>query len=79
MYSVVLRADTVDTTKSLNDTHRVPMDIVVNQIVAILQVLTLGDTVGSNQNINLLLHIGEDNRLLLRDRRDYLQSGTESL
>ena len=45
----VLTTDTVDTTKTLNDTNRIPMNIIVYKIIAILQVLTFRDTVRCNQ------------------------------
>ena len=37
---LVRAADTVDTTETLNDAHRIPVDIVVDEIIASLQVLT---------------------------------------
>ena len=50
---LVFAADTVNTAKTLNNANRVPMNIVVDKIIAVLEVLTFGDTVGSNQNINI--------------------------
>ena len=35
---LVLAADTVDTAKALDDAHRVPVDVVVRQQVAILKI-----------------------------------------
>ena len=43
------RADPVDAAKTLDDAHRIPMDIVVHDCVAVLQVLTLADTVSCDQ------------------------------
>ena len=49
-----MAADTVDTPKTLDNTHRVPVNVVIDQIVAVLQILTLGNAVSGNKNINLL-------------------------
>ena len=48
----VAAANTVNTPKTLNDAHGVPVNIIVDQIIAILQVLAFGDTIRRNQNIN---------------------------
>ena len=45
---LIFAADTINTSKALDDTYRIPVDIVVDQVVAILQVLTFGNTVCSN-------------------------------
>ena len=37
------RADAVDAAESLDDPHRVPVDVVVDQVVAVLEVLALAD------------------------------------
>ena len=66
----VSAADTVDAPEPLDDAHRVPMNVVVNQVVAILQILTFGDTVGRNQHINLRRVVRKKNRLVLRNRRE---------
>ena len=50
---LVFAANTVNTTEALNNADRIPMNIVIDKIVTILEVLTFGDTVGSNQNINI--------------------------
>ena len=56
--TVIFTADTVDSPEPLNDADRVPVDVVVDEIVAVLQVLTFGNTVGGNQNIKLILASG---------------------
>ena len=56
---VVLAADTVNSPETLNDAHRIPVNVVVNEIVTVLQVLTFGDTVGRNQNVKLILASGQ--------------------
>jgi hypothetical protein len=50
---LVLAADAVDTAEALDDAHRVPVDVVVHQQVAVLQVLALGDAVGGDENVDL--------------------------
>ena len=54
----VRRADAVHAAKPLNDAHWVPVNVVVDQIVAVLQVLAFGDTVGADQQVNFLGFIG---------------------
>ena len=40
LYHSILTADTINSSEALNDTHWVPVDIVVYAIIAVLQVLT---------------------------------------
>ena len=47
---LVPTADTVDTAKTLDDSDRIPVDIIVDQIITVLQVLTFGNTVSGNQD-----------------------------
>ena len=66
----VARAESVDAAEALDDAHRVPVDVVVDQVVAVLEVLALGDAVGGDQEVDL----GGLGRVdlsspLLRDRR----------
>ena len=60
---VVSAADTVNSPEPLDNADRVPMNVVVDEIVAILQVLTFGNTVGRNQNIKLVGTSGQEYRL----------------
>ena len=39
----VFAADTVDPAKPLDDAHRVPVDVIVDEVVTVLQVLALAD------------------------------------
>ena len=55
--NIVLRADSVNTSKALNNAHRVPVDIVVYEIVAVLQVLSLADAVSSYEHLNFFLDV----------------------
>ena len=41
----VLAADTVDAPETLYDAHWVPMDVVIDEVIAVLQVLSLADAV----------------------------------
>ena len=45
----VFTAKTVNTAKTLNDTYRIPVNVVVDERIAILQVLPLTDAVGGYQ------------------------------
>ena len=47
-------AHAVDTPEALDEPHRVPVDVVVQHGVAVLQVLPLGDAVGGDQQIDLV-------------------------
>jgi hypothetical protein len=63
------RADAVDAAEALDDAHRVPVDVVVDEPVAVLQVLAFGDAVGGDQQVELAL-VGEFGRALLGARRE---------
>ena len=67
---VVLGTDTVNTAEALNDADRIPVDIVVDEVVAVLQVLAFGDTVRSDENFNLFVNIGIDGIFFLGNRRE---------
>ena len=49
----VLRPDAVDAAEPLHDAHGVPVNVVVHQVVAVLQVLALGDAVGGYQDVDV--------------------------
>src|SRR5690606_11299085 len=63
------RSDAVDAAEPLDDAYRVPVDVVVDEIVAVLEVLALGDAVRCNQDVQLGRLVGYDQVLLLRARR----------
>lgn len=48
-------ADSVNTSETLDDTDRVPVNVVVDEVVAVLKVLTLADAVRGDEKINLAL------------------------
>ena len=47
------RPQAVDAPEALDDAHGVPVDVVVHQAVAVLQVLALGDAVRGEEDVNL--------------------------
>ena len=56
---LVFTANSVNSSESLYDAHGIPMYVVINKVVAVLQVLTFGYAVGGNQNVDVagvLLH-----------------------
>ena len=56
---LVPAADSVYSSEPLDDADGVPMYVVINKVVAVLQVLTFGYAVGGNQNVDVdgvLLH-----------------------
>ena len=55
---LIFTADTVNSPEPLNDADRVPVNVIVDEIVAVLQVLAFGNTVGGNQNIKLVITSG---------------------
>ena len=57
---VVSASDTVNSSEPLDNANRVPMNVIVDEIVAILQVLTFGNTIGCNQNINFIGAAGQE-------------------
>ena len=62
---VIFAANTVDSPEALNDADGIPVNVVVNEIVTILQVLAFGNTVGGNQNVEFVLASGHQNSLPL--------------
>ncbi len=58
---LVSAANTVDSSKTLDDAHRVPVNVIVDQIIAVLQVLAFGNAVCRNQHINLRGTAGHQN------------------
>ena len=78
----VLRTQAVDTAEALDDAHGVPMDVVVHQAVAVLQVLALGDAVRREDDVDLaerplaLRQLLGDGR---EPRKDVLEGGPGEL
>jgi len=59
------RADTVYAAKALDDAHRIPVDVVIHQIVAILQVLAFGKAVRGNEHVYFGRLLRQQKRLAL--------------
>ena len=50
---VVDAADTVNAAKALDDANGIPVDIVVDEVIAVLKILALGNAVRGDEQINL--------------------------
>ena len=70
LHHMAAAADAVNPPEAPDDPHRVPVDVVVHQVVAVLEVLAFGDTVGGDQQVKLGL-LGHSRHLaaLLRPAR----------
>ena len=51
----VLAADTVNSPESLDNADRVPMNVVIDEVIAILQVLTFRNAIRRNQDIKFII------------------------
>jgi hypothetical protein len=56
---VVARADAVDAAETLDDADGVPVDVVVYEQVAVLEVLAFADAVGGDEQVDFLALVGE--------------------
>src|SRR5690349_5147038 len=45
----------VDATKALDNANRVPVDVVIDDSVTVLQILAFGDAVGGDENVDFLV------------------------
>ena len=78
----VFRSQAVDAAEALDDAHGVPMDVVIHQAVAVLQILALGDAVGGEDDVDfaelplLLRQLLGDGR---EPREDVLEGGPGEL
>ena len=63
---LVRRTDTVDTTETLDETNRIPMDIKVNLRISILQILTFRQAVGGYQDIYAIIYLLQGLCIILR-------------
>ena len=62
-------ADPVDPSEPLNNADRIPVNVKINQVVAVLQVLTFGNAVRRDQHVNFRRIVGQQQRFVLGDRR----------
>ena len=46
-------ADSVNTAEALDNAHGIPVDVVIDQVVAVLKILTLADAVRRDEKVNL--------------------------
>ena len=68
LYGCVLRTNAVNSPESLDNAHRVPVDIVVDQVITILKVLPLRNTVSTDEDIELSRLFREHKGLLFSSR-----------
>ena len=47
-------ADTVNAAKALDDPDRIPVNVVIDEQIAVLEVLALGNAIGGDKQVNLL-------------------------
>ncbi len=52
---IINTADPVNPAKTLDNANRIPVDVIVDQIVTVLKVLAFGNTICCNEDINLLI------------------------
>ena len=69
-------ANAVDPAEALDDANRVPVDVVVDQLVAVLEVLTFGDAVGGDEQVDFAF-AGQVGRPLLGPRRERREDAGE--
>ncbi len=46
-------ADGIDTAKALNEAYRIPVHVVVDEVIAILKVLAFRDAIRSDEQVDL--------------------------
>jgi len=71
------RADAVNAAEPLDDAHGIPMDVIVHEIVAVLEVLALGDAVRRDEDVDLALDLWIAAFLVLGMRRKERQERIE--
>ena len=73
----VLRADAVDAAEALDDADRVPVDVVIDEVIAVLEVLAFGDAVGGDEHVDFVLHVGQQQSFFLgyrgEEREQFLE------
>ena len=53
LYLLIPAADAVDAPEALDDAHGVPVDVIVDKVVAVLEVLTFRDAIRSDQDVDV--------------------------
>ena len=64
LHGFIARADAVDTPEPLDDAHRIPVDVVVDQQVAVLKVLAFADAIRGDQQVDFLALVRKAGRLI---------------
>ena len=62
-------SDSVNAAKPLDDPDRVPVDVVIDEVIAVLEVLALGDAIGGDEQVDFAVDFGIEQILFLRARR----------
>ena len=75
--NAVAAADAVDAAEPLDDAHGIPMDIVIHEIIAVLEVLPFGNAVRCNQEIDICTVGKPERRTVFRDGRETRQDFIE--
>ena len=73
----IFAADAVDAAKTLDDADGIPVDIVVDEVVAVLQVLAFGDAVGSNQKVDAAVVAGHQQTFVFGNGGKAGENGVE--
>ena len=53
-------ANPVNPAEPLDNPDRIPVDVVIDQVVTILEILTFRNTIGGNHHIDVLGRLGKD-------------------
>ena len=76
--ALIGRADAVDAAEALDDADRIPVDVVVDERVAVLEVLALGNAVGGDEQVDFAF-VRQVLGPLLGARREGCEDGGEVL
>ena len=47
-------ADAVNAAKALDNAHRIPVDVIVDEVIAVLKVLPFGNTISGDEQVNFI-------------------------
>ena len=53
---LISAANAVNAPEPLQNPHRIPVNVIIDKKIAVLQILSLADAVCGNQNVNFLCH-----------------------
>src|SRR5438034_6209813 len=77
MEAGIVGADAVNAPEPLHDADGVPMDVVVDEVVAVLEVLTLRNAIGADQDVDFPWFFGKDGGFFLGARGEEREEGLE--